>query len=140
MWNAIDVDRGERLSSALIRRARSAHFAALAAVALVASAAHFLTWQSFTGFRDATNMVSLMDHVMQNTGSAARSTQGLATGLFDEFDRDWYLHQIERLMGDANSKHARLEALFPQVFPEGRALRDAFQEADVSRQGVRNDI
>jgi signal transduction histidine kinase/CheY-like chemotaxis protein len=134
------VDQGERLSSALIRRARSAHFAALAAVALVASAAHLLTWQSFTGFREATDMVSLMDHVMQDTGSAARSTQGYASGLFDEFDREWYLHQIERLSGDANAKQVRIETALPHVFPEAKALREAFDDAETYGQKVRADI
>ncbi len=140
MWKSNNVDPGERLSAALVQRARRAHFAALAAVALVAAAAHFLTWQSFASFKDSSDVVTLMGRVMYNTTEVARHAQFLAGGLSDPEERDWYVGHIEGLLTVSDSERARVSDLIAEVFPESKSAKENLQDSEVSRVLLRSDI
>ena len=133
-------EKSGRLSSALIKRARRTHFAALAAVALIAAAAHFLTWRSFEAYRECSDVVTLLRRVMYDTTEVARHTQSLAGGLSDPLERDWYLHHIETLMSRGNAQHAQIRARAPQVFPEVKEVAFHLAKAERLRKQLQADV
>jgi signal transduction histidine kinase/ActR/RegA family two-component response regulator len=141
MWNGTEVNKGERISSALIRRARNAHFTALAAIAVVATVAHFLTWRSFEDYQDSSGAANMMSRLMFDTNEIARNAQAYALDRGnDAFERAWTLTRIDTLMDSTNRQHAQLSVLVDHAFPKSSEAASLLEEAEFVRIQLRDSV
>jgi signal transduction histidine kinase/ActR/RegA family two-component response regulator len=128
------------LSSRLVRRARRAHFLALLAIAFVAVGTYFLTWRSFSAYRDASETVAAMHQLMIGTNELALDGHVAAQKARSGTVGGEQLRSLRNLMLIVDKQHAEVEDAVESVFRDRPQASAKLRESEAIRKRIWSDL